>query len=84
MKIIDYKTGVMGFDMTAVYYGLQLQLVIYLNAAVEMFGKRRRGGYPAGILLPDQRSDRRFEAGETEEELKERILMDKGFRSGCG
>ena len=77
VKIIDYKTGVMGFDMTAVYYGLQLQLVIYLNAAVEMFGKEGKEVIPAGIFyyqIKDPIED--FEAGETEEELKERILMD--------
>lgn len=36
VKIIDYKSGKKSFDLAALYYGLQLQLVIYMNAAVEM------------------------------------------------
>ncbi len=36
VKIIDYKSGNRQFDLAALYYGLQLQLVVYMNAAVEM------------------------------------------------
>lgn len=36
VKIIDYKSGNRKFDLAALYYGLQLQLVVYMNAAVEM------------------------------------------------
>lgn len=36
VKIIDYKTGMAKFDPVSLYYGLQLQLVVYLNAALEM------------------------------------------------
>ncbi|NTV79735.1 MAG: helicase-exonuclease AddAB subunit AddB, partial [Clostridiales bacterium] len=36
VKIIDYKTGNKDFDLEEFYYGLQLQLMTYMNAAVEM------------------------------------------------
>ncbi len=36
VKVIDYKSGTRKFDLAALYYGLQLQLVVYMNAAVEM------------------------------------------------
>ena len=36
VKVIDYKSGSHRFDLAALYYGLQLQLVVYMNAAMEM------------------------------------------------
>lgn len=52
VKIIDYKSGNKSFDMVALYYGLELQLVVYLNAAMEIQKKRtaQKEVVPAGIL----------------------------------
>ena len=36
VKVVDYKSGMAEFDPVSFYYGLQLQLVVYLNAALEM------------------------------------------------
>lgn len=36
VKVIDYKSGNTSFDLTALYHGLQLQLAVYLNAALEL------------------------------------------------
>ena len=33
VKVIDYKSGSKRFDLAALYYGLQLQLVVSMNAA---------------------------------------------------
>ena len=52
VKVIDYKSGSTGFDLVAMYYGLQLQLVVYLDAAMEI--ERRlhpdKEIIPAGIF----------------------------------
>ena len=52
VKIIDYKTGNTHFDLTSLYYGLQLQLVAYLNGAMELEQKRhpQKDVEPAGIF----------------------------------
>ncbi len=40
VKIIDYKSGDRSFDLAALYNGLQLQLVLYMNAALELESKQ--------------------------------------------
>ena len=52
VKIIDYKTGSVSYDPGKIYYGLQLQLILYLNAAVESEQKKHPGTKiePAGIF----------------------------------
>lgn len=52
VKIIDYKSGNTKFSLLNLYYGLQLQLVVYLNAAMELIGKKYPGKEiePAGIF----------------------------------
>lgn len=52
VKVIDYKSGSRKFDLAALYYGLQLQLVVYMNAAVEMEQKKHPGKkiVPAAML----------------------------------
>ncbi len=52
VKIIDYKSGNKQFDLAALYYGLQLQLVVYMNAAVEMEAKKHpdKEVVPAALL----------------------------------
>lgn len=36
VKVTDYKTGMKSFDITAFYHGLQMQLPVYLNAALQL------------------------------------------------
>lgn len=35
VKIIDYKTGNTSFDLVSIYHGLQMQLVVYMDAAMQ-------------------------------------------------
>ena len=52
VKVIDYKSGNTSLDLVALYHGLQLQLVVYLNAALEMEERKHPGkkAEPAGIF----------------------------------
>lgn len=52
VKVIDYKSGNKTFDVISLYYGLQLQLVAYLNAAVAMKQKEnpQTEVVPAAVL----------------------------------
>ncbi|MBP3700337.1 MAG: exodeoxyribonuclease V subunit gamma, partial [Lachnospiraceae bacterium] len=67
VKVIDYKTGSTTFDLVGVYYGLQLQLVVYLDAAMERERAKNKGKkvIPAGILYYNIRDP--FVAVEPEE-----------------
>ena len=40
VKIIDYKTGNTSFDLVSIYHGLQLQLVVYMDAAMQAEQKK--------------------------------------------
>lgn len=52
VKVIDYKSGSRQFDLAALYYGLQLQLVVYMNAAMELEAKKHpeKQVVPAAML----------------------------------
>ncbi len=52
VKVIDYKSGHRQFDVAALYYGLQLQLVVYMNAAMELEAKKHpdKEIVPAALL----------------------------------
>ena len=52
VKIMDYKSGSTSFDLSLLYHGLQLQLVVYMDAALKMEAKRHPGKetVPAGIF----------------------------------
>ncbi len=48
VKVIDYKSGDKRFDLAAVYYGLQLQLAVYMNAGMEL----EAGKHPDKEIVP--------------------------------
>ena len=83
VKVVDYKSGSRQFDLVALYYGLQLQLVVYMNAAMELERKKHpdKEAVPAAMLYYHV-SDPAVEAAEplTREELDARIAA--GLRSG--
>ena len=40
VKVIDYKSGNTKFDLLKLYHGMQLQLIVYMNAAMELEKKK--------------------------------------------
>ncbi len=52
VRVIDYKSGKSDFDLVKTYYGLKMQLVMYMRAAMEIEAKRHpdKNIIPAGIL----------------------------------
>ncbi len=52
VKVMDFKSGSHKFDVAALYYGLQLQLVMYMNVALaaEKRAEGNREVVPAAIL----------------------------------
>lgn len=77
VKIIDYKSGNTSFSLLGLYHGLQLQLVVYLNAALELVKKQypEKVAEPAGIFYYHV-SDPMVEGSgtESEEEIRNAIL----------
>ncbi|MBR1757792.1 MAG: PD-(D/E)XK nuclease family protein [Lachnospiraceae bacterium] len=51
LKVLDYKTGAQKYDWTRMYYGLQMQLPVYLKGALSGESRLSRGEvHPAGIF----------------------------------
>ncbi len=77
VKVIDYKSGDRRFDLAALYYGLQLQLVVYMNAAAELEARRHpdKEIVPAAMLYYHV-ADPMVETQEelTPQEVNEKIL----------
>lgn len=77
VKIIDYKSGSTSFSLLNIYHGLQLQLVVYLNAALELMAKKHPGKEvePAGIFYYHISNPMVDGSGtESEEEIRQAVL----------
>lgn len=76
VKVIDYKSGNTRFDLLKVYQGTQLQLMVYMNAAMAMNKKKSgREVVPGGVLyyhIDDPVVE--AEGNLSEEEAREAIL----------
>ena len=77
VKVIDYKSGNKKFDLAALYYGLQLQLVVYMNAAMELESRKHpdKEIVPAALLyyhIDDPTIETPVEL--TDEQINEQIL----------
>jgi ATP-dependent helicase/nuclease subunit B len=79
VKIIDYKSGSTKFDLIRIYRGLSLQLVVYMNAALEYTKQNNstKEVLPAGILyyhIDDPVLEEK-DPFATEEEQNEELLL---------
>lgn len=78
VKVIDYKSGQTQFDLGRVYHGLQLQLLLYLEAVMEMERKRFPGKkvVPAGIYYYHMKDSIVDAMGQSEEEREDIRLKE--------
>lgn len=75
IRIIDYKSGAKKFDPTMAYWGIQLQLLIYLAAALS----RIPGAQPAGFFYcriadPTVKSESRIKE-EVEKQIAKKLEL---------
>ncbi|MGE4284560.1 MAG: helicase-exonuclease AddAB subunit AddB [Clostridia bacterium] len=81
LRIIDYKSGTKAFKLADVYYGLQIQLITYLDAIWENGGKNLgQPILPGGILYfriddPIIKSRGDISAQEIEKEIMKQLKM---------
>lgn len=80
VRVVDYKTGQTGFDISAFYHGLQLQLMVYMGGAAEMTKRMYPGKevIPAGVFyyrIQDPFVEKSEGNGKEEKLLKE-LRMD--------
>lgn len=80
VKVIDYKSGTRKFDLAALYYGLQLQLVVYMNAAMENEKKKNpdMNVIPAAMLyyhVSDPMTE--TEKGKPDPQEIEKAILDE-------
>lgn len=77
VKIIDYKSGSTRFDLVALYYGLQLQLVVYMDAVLELTQRRYpdKEVVPAGILYYNIADPLAAKTGQDDPEQIEREIL---------
>ena len=82
LTVVDYKSGNKQFDMAAVYYGLQLQLLIYLNASQEISGQKSdKRIVPAGMFYfyiddPIVKDTTSREKGQLEKQIIEQLKLE--------
>ena len=83
VKVIDYKSGNKKLDLAAVYYGLQLQLIVYMNVAAEMMKKSHpdKEVVPAALLYyhvndPMIKSEEELSPEQVNDQLLKELRMN--------
>ena len=81
VKIIDYKSGAQDFDLQKTYYGLKLQLIAYMQAAVELEQQKHpeKKIIPTGVFYYNIK-DPVVEKKPTPEENEQQILKELDYR----
>ncbi|KIR01510.1 ATP-dependent nuclease, subunit B [Lachnospiraceae bacterium TWA4] len=75
VRIVDYKSGSTSFDLVSVYQGLQLQLVFYLDAAMESLEGQHKAIHPGGVLYYNIKEPLVEKTPKmTEEEIRAKLL----------
>lgn len=82
IRIVDYKSGNKGFKLSDVYYGLQLQLLVYLDAILSNKEKYiEKGAFPGAVLYFRVDDPMVSSQGElTQKDIEDKILRDLKMR----
>ena len=83
LRIVDYKTGIKKFDLSDIWYGLSMQMLLYLFA-LEKYGSDRyeMPVKPAGVLYVPAREVLLRADRETTDEQLQRLADRQLRRSG--
>ncbi len=76
VKIIDYKSGSRDLSLDKIYYGIKLQLITYMSAAMELLEKdgAEKKTVPAAMLYYPMKEPELPWQEESEEERKDRAF----------
>lgn len=87
VKIIDYKTGKKTLSLSDVYYGISLQLLVYLDAGLKLENENNKKTIPAGtfffhvddpfVRVEDDDEDKIKESGKKLFQLNGLLLKDE-------
>ncbi|MCR5756280.1 MAG: helicase-exonuclease AddAB subunit AddB [Selenomonas sp.] len=78
--ILDYKSGQAAINLFEVYYGLKLQLLVYVLVGQELLKQQDEERLPAGILYallhnPTIATDKRMSTEEMQAAIKKKLIM---------
>lgn len=81
VRVIDYKTGAKEFNLSDIFFGLNLQMLIYLKAFCQNFAQKCEHKIPAGVLyLPSVSTNLNLDRDENleklEKEKKKKLRMN--------
>lgn len=81
VRVVDYKTGTRNFDFTDIYYGLHLQMLVYLFSICQNGKDNLENVLPAGVLyMPGKTgflsAGRHAGEDEMEKEQKKALKMN--------
>ena len=82
LRVIDYKSGSKKFDLTELYYGLQIQLLVYLDALIKNADYILNKGVMPGAILyfkiddPIIKGNKNLEEEEIQKQVLDKLKMN--------